>query len=96
MSNEQVNAIIAYIPLFLSITAATVILLGWGKSWQKAASEKSVGATKVKELEKTATEVHNDIAELKRNSETCQREISKLQDDYRRLIDHVWDLLGKK
>lgn len=96
MSKERFDAIIALVPLFMLLTAATVVLLGWGKSWQKAAAEKSVGETKVKELEKSATEVHEDIKTLKQNSEICKKEISKLQDDYERLIDHIWDLLGKK
>lgn len=96
MSKERFDAIISLLQMLGLIAGGVIVLAKWAKAWQASVSEKSVGATKVKELEKTASEVHEDIRTLKQNSEICKKEILKLQDDYERLIDHIWDLLGKK
>lgn len=96
MSDEKFKVVIAFLQTALFVSGVVVVLINWGKSWQKAAAEKSIGATKVRELEKEAKDVGDSIEELTRVSESNKKEIAEIQKSYKDLINHIWDLLGKK
>ncbi len=93
MTNDQWAAIIKF---FLS--CATVIGIVWRASDYliKRDRENSVGATKIIELMDADKKIRDDIEGLQNNDDNQGDDIRILKDDYKRLMDRIWDFMGNK
>ncbi len=89
MSSEQWVDLIKFAILVITpITSITMITL-------KYLVEKSVGKSKVAQIEKAANEVGNDIEKLKQADINHDKAIERLGHDYDELMRRVWEFLKK-
>lgn len=89
MSNEQWVDLIKFAILVITpVTSITIITLNFLK-------EKSVGKTKVAQIEKAASEVVNDIEQLKAADNKHEDAIKRLDHHYDELMKRVWEFLRK-
>lgn len=96
MSNDRFDLIMGLLKVLGLIAGAVISIAKYFKYLETKATERSVGATKIKELERADKEVQNDIEKLKDVDHIQAKEIENLNHDYTKLIDKVWDFLSKK
>lgn len=91
--------ILNHILLFVSIVGGIcAICWGWAK-WVELlkvkVSEKSVGETKIKELERFDKKIQEDFDKLYNSDVRHDRDIETLKEDYKKIIFTVWDFIKK-
>ncbi len=97
MSETTITELIKFFGI-LGGAVITCINLGgkYFKHRDKKLEENSVGLTKIKELLGADETVREDIKKLQHNDKKQDDDIETLNEDYKRLINRVWDFLGKK
>ncbi len=79
---------------FLAVGLITTVK--YFKYLKTKAAENSVGKTKIKELEDGDAIVKKDIQDLKKSDADKDKKIEKLDNDYTKVIDKIWDFLKPK
>ncbi len=78
------------------VIAGVVIVVKYFKYLKTKAAETSVGATKIKELEADDLIAKRDIKDLQTADVDKGKKLDKLDRDYTKIIDKVWDFIKPK
>ncbi len=91
-----VKQIMLTIELLGIVAAGVIIIVKYFKTLEVKYTEKSVGATKIKELKDDANAFRADIEHLKGMDKQHEAELDGLETKYDRLIDKFLLYLGQK